>query len=171
MTSKRIWERSILNETRSALSKCCVRMLLTVRHTQSTATQGSHVMVSMLYDSRPASSSREVCLSLHRHCKSCLDSTDTGFAADTELTRYLALLLTFSRKKNWAYEISMMSVCLPACLCICGYPISIFKHRYEQCSIKSHPKLPHFNFLQSLVATRWACELGELGVTHNIFLK
>jgi len=133
VTSKRIWECSIRNEKRSALSKCCVRIVHAVCHTQSTATRASHVTVSMLCsvstDCRRASSVPEVCLRLHRHCKSCMDSPDTGFATDTELTRYLALLFTSSRgKKILAYEIRMLPVCwLPACMCIRCSPISIFK--------------------------------------------
>lgn len=72
-----------------------MRILHTVCHTQSTATRASHVMVSMpcsvSNDCRPAKSVPEVCLGLHRHYKSCLGYTDTGFVTDTELTRYLAL--------------------------------------------------------------------------------
>lgn len=154
MTSNRIWECSILNEKRSALSKCCVRILHTVCHTQSTATRASHVRVSMLCsasnDCRPASSVPEICLGLHRHCKSCLGCTDTGFATDTELTRYLLFLFTSSWEKMSLWD-QHAACLLTACLSV--YPLvphfkfqstdRFSQHRYEHCSVKSHPELPH----------------------------
>jgi hypothetical protein len=134
----------------------CIRYV-----TQSTATRSSHVMVSMLCsvsnDCRPASSVPEVCLGLHRHYKSCLGYTATGFATDTKLARYLALLFTSSWEKIsslWDQHVACLfaSVCLlTACLSVYSLvphfkfqsTVRFSQHRYEHCSIKSHPKLPH----------------------------
>ena len=119
MTSKRIWECSILNEKRSALSKYCVRILLTVCHTQSAATRASHVTVSMLCTALMTVVLRAQCL----RSVSVLTVTVSHVWA----IRTPDSLLTLSLHDIWRcylllrgkkIELMRSTCCLSVCLCL-----------------------------------------------------